>query len=458
MDWEKNWLRYDETLPGTGRKSQYKVFRVEVQGFIYHAYRETEDTVEVLERLQVWLGKTSSAYSVGMVEAAFRHIEMAIINMASKPPNQQEHWNNVLFNYALSADQFAVGVEALLKRVGHGYGYGGVGTSFIIRCYDMTAGRRPYVSFNPRNFMKFGIEEVSFFYNAMNFENLSAKDTTSAYTSWKNEYGGILGKRHIRGTIRYLHYLRTISLPGSAEADDCNLIIQRREDLLIEIRRHAPTKDVVQEAPERAEAQNLYQGQSSSTGFSALTMPPTSYTNDPQIPAPSQQHYQTDLDLQWPQPATQPTQSRTLGRDPKPPQTTVLSQKRPATHTPDNGSSDSKSSSPSSNSSNDNHRRDDERNRSSEEWEATRQAELKSIDDDHEHISWTAWEAGHAKGGTPEARKAYDSVQPTLNEIRGMREETLDIKDDIRNKKKLEQKKPSQESSGRGGQREHHGT
>lgn len=453
-------------LPSARHKNVDKCLSPESQRFVYFVYAETEAVVEVLDRLIEFTKPHEIYITIPMIKAVIRKILRSIQDGAPESESERLHWEYVKGPHEPTPHQIAEGHVALLKRIGHETRTDKAGKGFFVRCTLQPEHTSTYA--RKTKHLIFDAEEQAFIFNAVMFELLTSEDTRRAYVNWKRKHETTLRKSNVRQIIRYIQYQQRIAPSGSDEAKHWNYVSQLREDLLAEIRRHAPAKNVVQEVPERAEAKNPYQGQSSSTGPLALAMPATPYTNEPQTSAPSQQHYQTNWNPQLPQPAAQPRQSRTLDPDPKPSQTTALSQKRPATHTLDSGSSDLRSSSLSSNSSNDNRRRDVERHgstsarsrhQSSEEEEARRQADLKSMDDDHHAISQSAWKAGYAEGGTPEAHKTVEDIQPQLEEIRKTKHEFWDVKRGTRDKKRLlEQEKRNQESSGRGGQREHHDT
>ena len=469
------------------------VFPLAAQRLIYYVFNETEDVAEVHERLCKFLGHSKEALSLIVLQAVIRTIDASCGPLKGNYEEEREkdrkeqkevksvlaHWRDVMSLQAsqLSGTEKSAGVAALTSRMIQSFS---PEEGFIIKC---NGGPKPITErVLQSGLIVFEPIHQAFIYNAMEFERLNSQDTAVAF---ENKFATPTARHHVerhhvRRGFRFINYRHSIVVSGTEEANHWGNVRQDRGDVRAEIRRLAPVQYGFQSVPGYPVPQNVYQGQSSSTGFagfSAMPMPHSDFLNQQLVdqtswepkakqydlgPEPLETNPESWLpprrsgqSLGFLQPAAEPRRSHPTNPDPRSSQTTEPPKKRHAEHTLD---------SPSSNSSNDNPRGDDERQTSTkrlypslEALEADKQADLQRMKTAHDNVRQAFW--NRENQDTAEGQKELEVIEAKLAEFaEGTRIFWESRLREYHYLDSLEEQSHAQKSSKKGGQREHRGT
>ena len=466
-------------------------FPVSAQRLIYHVFNETEDMLEVLERLIKHLNWHANTVTLPVLQALHRRIKKGCKALDEKDTKEQAkdkkeqeerekeraHWSNVksVEDWRLSDQEKSDGEAALINRV---IQLSIPETGIVIQC-DVLINPRLSKSVK-RATIDFLPQHQTFIYNATKFENLTSEATVAAFSSI---FGISIKPFHVRRVFRFIDYRHSRVTSGTDEANHWEAVRRDSPDVRAEIRHHTPEEYRVQSVPRPAAPHNMYQGQSSSRSVGATEpspflnqQPVHQKSRDPTFERIYQEVGSTVQDeLPRPrrsgpnpesrQPAAKSRRPQDTELDQILSQTTQPSKKRPASRTPDNPSPDSGVSSSSSDSSNDDPQGDDDqekskakgskpsehenpRSQSSEEEEATR--ERTKIQNMVSHLVKThnVAQEGYREGKRAGAKRSVENLAKEALDQQKRIDADFNRRRDVRRGKREGPESKMQEPSG----------
>ena len=207
----------------TARGKTY-FFTPPLQGFVYHAYMETEDPEEVRERLTGIMGVAKTRISVPIVSALIRKVATEILALESKFGSERRHWIFVRSPQVPSAEDPARAAAALFRRVTlekHG-------DEFVVRCSSLA----------------FKLAHQAFIYTAI--KNLTSRGTAMALATWAPELSLMsTNNLHVRRVFRLIEHQR-LATSDADETDHWNAVLRLADRMLMTVRQYAPAEEILQ--------------------------------------------------------------------------------------------------------------------------------------------------------------------------------------------------------------------